>query len=71
MVAPYPSKTPYWTASNLEALRADLVAGYTLTEAAARQPGEMHSGDCDRALWALVGRSTEQALYHLNRRAAA
>jgi len=63
--------TRYWSHEMLTNLRDDAAAGMSLVECAQRQPGEVHSADCDLALWAMTGRSIPQALIYLNRRAAA
>lgn len=54
-----------WSVDRLLALRADVAAGLSLVECAARQQGRASSADCDLALWAMTGRTIQQALEQL------
>lgn len=60
-----------WGVADLEDLRADQLAGKSLLEMAERQGPDISAADCDRALWALVGRTYAEAADALNKRRAA
>lgn len=57
-----------WGVADLEDLRADQLAGLTPLEMAERQGPDISAADCDRALWALVGRSFAEAADALNKK---